>query len=294
MEIMKPSEENGPVAKRRRLQMESEVEESTQEKKFAPKVIMKSEINLVDLPYEIWLKILEYLSTKDILRNVARVSRKFHQISQDPFLVKRIELKSNMEEFEIWTRSKEKNYFADFFKVLKRSEKLTCLSLNLEWINKVEWMDPIFQLEKIIEQLPLLVNPQGLEEFCLKSSCDFQQFKGAGNILKYLDQCPNLKILKIDCFKSGNMGEIWKIISKFKFKNVKELHLTLRGQRCMVRASYNYSQPDALKRFLKHITENLPNIRLLWDQSFTSLMADLCEDINRVSSFSRCLNETFP
>ena len=29
-------------------------------------------------------------------------------------------------------------------------------------------------------------------------------------------------------------------------------------------------------------------------QSFTSLMADLRQDINRVSSFSRCLNGTFP
>ena len=30
------------------------------------------------------------------------------------------------------------------------------------------------------------------------------------------------------------------------------------------------------------------------DQSYTSLMADLCQDINRVSSFSRFLNRTFP
>ena len=29
-------------------------------------------------------------------------------------------------------------------------------------------------------------------------------------------------------------------------------------------------------------------------QSFTSLMADLCQDIKRVSSFSRCLNGTCP
>ena len=29
-------------------------------------------------------------------------------------------------------------------------------------------------------------------------------------------------------------------------------------------------------------------------QSFTSLMAELCQDINRVSSFSRCLNGSFP
>ena len=32
----------------------------------------------------------------------------------------------------------------------------------------------------------------------------------------------------------------------------------------------------------------------LGTQSFTFLMADLCQDINRVSSFSRCHNGTFP
>ena len=36
------------------------------------------------------------------------------------------------------------------------------------------------------------------------------------------------------------------------------------------------------------------NYRRLGDQSFTSLMADLSRDINRVSSFSRCLNGTNP
>ena len=34
--------------------------------------------------------------------------------------------------------------------------------------------------------------------------------------------------------------------------------------------------------------------RKLWAQSFTCLMADLRQDINRVSAFSRCLNGTFP
>ena len=32
----------------------------------------------------------------------------------------------------------------------------------------------------------------------------------------------------------------------------------------------------------------------LWVKSFTSLMADLSQDINRVFSFIRCLNRTFP
>ena len=35
-------------------------------------------------------------------------------------------------------------------------------------------------------------------------------------------------------------------------------------------------------------------IKPLRFQSFTSLMVDLYQDINRVSSFSRCLNGTFP
>ena len=33
---------------------------------------------------------------------------------------------------------------------------------------------------------------------------------------------------------------------------------------------------------------------ILRAQSFTSLMANFCQYINRVSSFSRCLNGTFP
>ena len=36
------------------------------------------------------------------------------------------------------------------------------------------------------------------------------------------------------------------------------------------------------------------HLNILGAQSFTSLMADLCQDINRDSSFSRCLNGTFP
>jgi len=112
---MKPLEEDGPVSKRRRIQMNSE-----------SVMISMEDLNLPNLPNEIWIKILEYLSTKDILRNMAPVSRRFHQISQDPFLIKKIELKSN-QEFD----------FSDFFKVLKRSEKLTCLSLDLKFIGQV-------------------------------------------------------------------------------------------------------------------------------------------------------------
>ena len=41
-----------------------------------------------------------------------------------------------------------------------------------------------------------------------------------------------------------------------------------------------------------HKTED--SLSPLGAQSFASLMADLCQGINRVSSNSRCLNRTFP
>ena len=46
---------------------------------------------------------------------------------------------------------------------------------------------------------------------------------------------------------------------------------------------------------LKEIIEKIVNSRDdLGSQSFTSLMVYLHQDINRVSSYSRCLNGTFP
>ena len=37
-----------------------------------------------ELPNEIWLEIMSYLSTYDVLRNMAQVSQRFHKLSQDP------------------------------------------------------------------------------------------------------------------------------------------------------------------------------------------------------------------
>ena len=64
LEIMKPLEEDGPVPKRRRIQMNSE-----------SVTISMEDLNLPNLPNEIWIKILEYLSTKDILRNMPKIMK---------------------------------------------------------------------------------------------------------------------------------------------------------------------------------------------------------------------------
>ena len=47
-----------------------------------------------ELPNEIWLEIMSYLSTFDVLRNVAQVSKKFHKFSEDPHVIRKIEVVS--------------------------------------------------------------------------------------------------------------------------------------------------------------------------------------------------------
>ena len=66
-----------------------------------------------DLPNEIWLKIMSYLSTFDLLRNVAQVSKKFNQLSKDPYLIRKIQL-----NFESWAKYQVVEYSRSIKKVL--------------------------------------------------------------------------------------------------------------------------------------------------------------------------------
>ena len=68
------------------------------------------------LPDEILLKILGYLSSSDVLRNVARVSKKFKKLSEDPFLIRKIELHKGL-----LTEDQVKGCL----EVLKKSKNLT-------------------------------------------------------------------------------------------------------------------------------------------------------------------------
>ena len=70
-------------------------------------------IPVPDLPNEIWLKIMSYLSTFDLLRNVAQVSKKFNQLSKDPYLIRKIQL-----NFESWANDQVVEYSRSIGKVL--------------------------------------------------------------------------------------------------------------------------------------------------------------------------------
>ena len=82
-----------------------------------------------ELPNEIWLEIMSYLSTFDVLRNVAQVSKKFHKFSEDPHLIRKIEV----ESVQSWPEDEKEKYCHDFLRVLKRSLKLRSLSFGFSW-----------------------------------------------------------------------------------------------------------------------------------------------------------------
>ena len=55
--------------------------------------------NLESLPNECLLKIMSYLSNYDVLRNIAGISKRFQELSEDKHLIRKIEVDS-----ETWTR----------------------------------------------------------------------------------------------------------------------------------------------------------------------------------------------
>ena len=149
------------AAKDKRIQ---ELEDQAKQKNLeSPPVAEGKMKNIMELPDECVLEIMSYLSNYDILRNVAGVSKKFHKLSQDQHLIRKIELDS-----ESWPINREEEYCKGFLEVLKRSLKLTYLSFEFGRgadngaIHRVSG-------EKFVEALPSM-NHQFLKEFCLKSN----------------------------------------------------------------------------------------------------------------------------
>ena len=247
---------NRPVvpAKKRRLHLESQ--ESNLEEHFPVGKKAREETNAIDrknenifelLPDEILMKIVGYLSTYDLLRILAPVSKKFWKMSQDPFLIKSIKLRAQLEDL---TEKEEEKLLSDFSDVVRRSEKLKFLSLNF-----IGWDErKIFQL---FDHLP-----QALEEFWLKfdgmhgRSIDF-------HALKCLETRSNLKILKIDFDQYPHSINELLVLPQLNSKNLKELDLKFNK---------NYHEEHGglaifiLSRILKcinSITKKFPKLEIL-------------------------------
>ena len=164
-----------------------------------------AEKNFMDLPDETLLKIMGYLSNKDVLKNVGQVSKRFHRLSRDPFLIKKIEFK--IPEFTYqwmfllwpWTDERKKKYFNDFLEVVKNSQNLKLLSLQLD----EQSTSPLWQSMRKI--LPSVVNHQCLEKLYIQVTPIKELPRKYLQNVAFIVQCPKLKVLSMGkIFPSGN------------------------------------------------------------------------------------------
>ena len=227
-----------------------------------------------ELPNEIWLEIISYLSTFDVLRNVAQVSTKFHKFSEDPHVIRKIEVVS-------WPEEGKEKYCDDFLGVLKRSLKLRSLSFGFSWDTENDTMG-----EKFLEALPSM-NHHFLQEFCLKGdgkndSSNAGHFLKMGpdsnplnaNIGKYLEKCTDLKVLKFEFTPQVNGAERildhpflhhMESVIRFRLKNLQEFHLI----GVLIYEDFEMSGLDQgeevldFKNFLDRIAENFPKLQRL-------------------------------
>ena len=227
-----------------------------------------------ELPNEIWSEIISYLSTFDILRNVAQVSKRFHKLSENPHVIRRIEVDPDHS----WPEDKREKYCDDFLAVLKRSVKLRNFSFCFSWDINNDTSG-----EKFLAALPSM-NHQFLQEFCLKGDGKEDFWKAAAfldplneNILNYLEKCSDLKVLKFefkpelsddnDCITTmyPSLYEMEEAIKSLKVKKLQEFHLIGVHQKCESVDMFEYSDTNitSFKLFLDMIAENMPKLQRL-------------------------------
>ena len=225
---------------------EAEIEQLVQEQRknleLSATETKTKNVSVPELPNEIWLEIMSYLSTKDVLRNVAQVSKWFHKLSKDPHVIRKIEF----DPSKFLPEDKEEKYCDDFLEVLKRSVKLRSLSFrfsgDIETTIDEDDDDEIDEKidksgDKFLEALPFMNHPF-LQEVCLTLTRRERHRKTLApkilapineNLRRYLEECPELKVLKFEFKPKVNENqlsseEFEESMRSLKLKNLQEIH----------------------------------------------------------------------
>ena len=116
----------------------------------------------IEIPNEIWLKIMNYLPTEDIFGTFVRLNKRLNGIATDPKALKYLSFK----RLETYSR----NFFDPAMKVLNRSTGLVGLSL----INCDKWKKTITQVSysNIVNLKSLEVSIDDDGYFCDYDHCD--------------------------------------------------------------------------------------------------------------------------
>ena len=219
------------VIENQEAQIEQLVQEQRKNLELSATETKTKNVSVAKLPKEIWLEIMSYLSTKDVLRNVAQVSKWFNKLSKDPHVIRKIEF----DPSKLLPEDEEDKYCDDFLEVLKRSVKLRSLSFGFSGdiettIDEDDEIDEKIDKsgDKFLEALPFMNHPF-LQEVCLtltlapKISAPINE-----NLGRYLEECPELKVLKFEFKPKVNedllSDEFKESISSLKLKNLQEFH----------------------------------------------------------------------
>ena len=256
-------------------------------------VVELQEFDLLrELPHEIFFKIMGYLSTYDILKRMAPVSKSFYQLSKDPTIIKQLEFKTIVGLH--WPDERKEKYYDDFFKVLINCQKLKYLSVDLDGdLDQpiTSWKIPEYFTTRLgripgkffMNWIKASVNLQYLEEFYIQ----FKNFEleSCKNFVQcfVLDQCPKLITLKIRRHRFPdnpdgskvftNSGDdpvnyrhldpfvnfhILNTIASFNSKSLQKVHLYSPN----IGTVYLKDCPSqTMNNFLQKITENMPKIQ---------------------------------
>ena len=245
------------------------------------------------LPDEILLKIFGYLTNFDLLRNVARVSKKFKKLSEDPFLIRKIEL-HHLGLVDTSGGRCTNAQIKGFLKVLEMSQNLKFFSFDLNW--KFAYKN-FRQYKEFLRVLPTFSH-RHLEEFCIKSDdrLDADQEAQASLIrkfMKYLENCPNLKILKIEFTETKHDRDDYyfdedeppyyrefewlddEVIFARSFRNLEELHLN----------GFGLPHPRVFRNIFNMFEGRLPKLRRF------CLELDEIDKIGKYAAYDRILQK---
>ena len=246
----------------------------------------KNQINfdvfpIMDLPYEILLKILSYLPTNDILKRVALVSRKFYQISQDKHLLTKIEFEfKNHSEVLRWSDDQVDKYYNDFLEVVKESPKLKILSIKVKGggHRNARLEKQLFPRQKQFFDELSSIKDQCVEEFCLIPYSYLWMNHFLENVFGYLEKCPKLKIIKLhkislsENLVTAKKCQILNELKKSKLKAIEEFHFTFSGTKLEVACLKPLLEIVLEKPNVKHVFLTLQRIEYQWE------MIRICRD----------------
>ena len=182
-----------------------------------------------NFPDEIWIKILNFLSCKDIFVNLALVSKRFHNLTLDSRAVKILHLK------EIKTVEK----FENAIKVLKRSKNLY----------EVYILNSLKHCNKFI--VHAFKSSPNLKSLAISRQSD-NWYKLSKNTIESFGN--NLEVLKLEGVYIEEEGEMMTKV--FSQKNLKDLHVCLRYE-------------NVVKTFLEKLPENCKNLENIYFDRIT-------------------------